>query len=101
MLVKDGIGMVWGSIRNLEERLLRTERMLGDTIGPGDSSYTNYDRNVTNRTMDWLRDGVYMLGSLPLIFRLWYRKNFTIYIKIEILQLSKPIQMTGIYATPG
>jgi choline-sulfatase len=56
MLVKDGIGMVWGSIRNLEERLLRTERMLGDTIGPGDSSYTNYDRNVTNRTMDWLRE---------------------------------------------
>ena len=30
--------------------------MLGDYIGPGDSSYTKYDKTVTKRTIDWLAE---------------------------------------------
>lgn len=55
MHVADGVGMVWGSIRREEERVYNKHvRMMGDTIGPGESSYTKYDRAVTDRTCDWL-----------------------------------------------
>ncbi|MEZ5728670.1 MAG: sulfatase-like hydrolase/transferase [Burkholderiaceae bacterium] len=30
--------------------------MLGDYIGPGESPYTEYDRSITERTLEWLRD---------------------------------------------
>lgn len=55
MHVHNGVGMVWASIRKEEERLYHKEvRMMGDTVGPGESSYTRYDRAVTDRTCDWL-----------------------------------------------
>lgn len=56
MMVKDGVGMVWASLRHEEERLYGQVRMLGDEIGPGESSYTRYDRAVTDRTIKWLAD---------------------------------------------
>ena len=56
MMVKDGVGMIWASIRNEQERLSPPSRMLGDYIGPGDSSYTKYDKAVTKRTIDWLAE---------------------------------------------
>ena len=56
MMVKDGVGMIWASIRHEEERLLGQGRMLGDYIGPGDSPYTNYDRAVTKQTVEWLNN---------------------------------------------
>ena len=56
MMVKDGVGMIWASIRNEEDRLSPPSRMLGEYIGPGDSSYTNYDRAVTQTTIEWLQD---------------------------------------------
>lgn len=54
MMVKDGVGMVWASIRGEDERVNMPSRMLGDYIGPGDSAYTNYDTAVTDRTIKWL-----------------------------------------------
>lgn len=54
MMVKDGVGMVWASIRGEEERVLMPSRMLGDYVGPGDSAYTTYDEAVTKRTVEWL-----------------------------------------------
>ncbi len=54
MQVAGGHGMVWGSVRRSEERILMPRRMLGDEIGPGDSSYTQYDAAVTQQTCDWL-----------------------------------------------
>ena len=56
MMVKDGVGMIWASIRHEDERLHGQGRMLGDYIGPGDSAYTNYDRAVTTRTVKWLKE---------------------------------------------
>lgn len=55
MHVHDGVGMVWASIRAEEERVYHKHvRMMGDTVGPGESPYTRYDRAVTDLTCDWL-----------------------------------------------
>ena len=56
MMVQDGIGMIWASIRHEDERLKGRGRMLGAEIGAGESAYTRYDAAVTARTVDWLRD---------------------------------------------
>ena len=58
MMVQYGVGMIWASIRHEEERLIGPRRMLGDFIGRGDSSYTEYDAAVTERAVDWLRAAV-------------------------------------------
>lgn len=54
MMVVDGVGMVWASIRREDERINGPKRMLGDYIGPGESNYTAYDAAVTERTIAWL-----------------------------------------------
>lgn len=56
MQVANGVGMVWASIRKEDERILGPKRMLGDYIGPGESNYTEYDRAVTDRTVDWVKN---------------------------------------------
>jgi len=56
MMVQDGIGMIWASIRHEDERLTAPGRMLGPQIGPGESTYTRYDAAVTARAADWLRE---------------------------------------------
>lgn len=55
MMVADGVGMVWASIRGEEERICLSSRMLGKYIGPGTSAYTDYDAAVTERTVQWLQ----------------------------------------------
>ena len=37
--------------------------MLGERIGPGESSYTQYDRDVTARSVQWLRDAAERRGE--------------------------------------
>ena len=54
MMVIDGVGMVWGSVRDEERRISPPSRMLGDTIGAGSSKYTEYDQAVTDTTIRWL-----------------------------------------------
>ena len=54
MMVADGVGMVWASIRREDERIHGPKRMLGEYIGPGTSTYTEYDAAVTERVVDWL-----------------------------------------------
>ncbi|WBU60563.1 sulfatase-like hydrolase/transferase [Paracoccus albus] len=56
MQVAGGHGMVWGSIRREDERVVKDGRMLGTYIGPGDSNYTRYDTAVTERAINWLSD---------------------------------------------
>ena len=55
MMVYEGVGMVWASIRKEDERVLPTSRMLGRYIGPGESPYTRYDRAVAECAVDWIR----------------------------------------------
>ena len=54
MMVANGQGMVWAAIRNAEERITPNYRMLGDYVGPGESSYTKYDASVVEKTVEWL-----------------------------------------------
>lgn len=56
MHVVGGHGMVWASIRDPYLPVEGRKRMLGDRIGSGESTYTSYDRSVTGRALDWLRD---------------------------------------------
>ena len=54
MHVVGGHGMVWASIR--DPYIVKSNRMLGEKIGAGESAYTSYDRNVTKIAVNWLRD---------------------------------------------
>ncbi len=57
MNVYKGHGMVWGSVRDpLPHEQPREGRMLGPHIGAGESTYTRYDRTVTDMTVEWLED---------------------------------------------
>lgn len=56
MHVLGGYGMVWASIRNPYKPRENGPRMLGERIGPGESTYTQYDRDVTTRAVQWLHD---------------------------------------------
>ncbi|WP_137896696.1 sulfatase-like hydrolase/transferase [Ramlibacter sp. 2FC] len=56
MHVLGGYGMVWASIRNPYRPRTDGVRMLGERIGPGESSYTQYDRSVTQRAVQWLHE---------------------------------------------
>lgn len=56
MMVANGVGMVWASIRKEEERVHGRSRMLGDYIGPGQSEYTEYDASVTARAVQWIAE---------------------------------------------
>lgn len=65
-MMVDGQGMVWGSIRNAEDRVIKQPgdaRMLGDYIGPGTSRYTEYDASVVKRTQQWLRERAVQAGE--------------------------------------
>ena len=55
MNVYKGVGMVMASIRREDQRRPAPGRMLGETIGAGESAYTTYDRAVTAHAVDWLR----------------------------------------------
>lgn len=65
MNVVGGVGMVWASIRQEDERISPGSRMLGDYIGPGNSKYTDYDASVTSRTCKWLADRAEHEGDQP------------------------------------
>lgn len=56
MHVVGGHGMVWASIRDPFKPRVDGPRMLGERIGPGESSYTQYDRAVTERAVQWLQE---------------------------------------------
>ena len=54
MHVMDGIGQVWGSVRDpLPPGRASSSRMLG-LIGPGESSYNRYDRNIADEAKAWI-----------------------------------------------
>ena len=54
MMVANGVGMVWASIRKEDERVNGPKRMLGEYIGPGESKYTEYDQSVVEHTKNWI-----------------------------------------------
>lgn len=65
MMVANGVGMVWGSLRREDERVSANGRMLGSYIGPGESKYTEYDRAVVDRTVEWLTERAFSDDRRP------------------------------------
>jgi choline-sulfatase len=57
MHLSGGHGMIWASVRDpLPEIDHRNKpRMIGATVGPGESSYTQFDRETTKLTVEWLQ----------------------------------------------
>ena len=63
MHVMDGIGQVWGSIRDpLPDR--RPTKMLNN-IGPGESNYNRYDRSIADDACDWLHQAATRQDEKP------------------------------------
>lgn len=56
MHVVGGHGMVWASIRDPYLLRFAGKRMLGEKIGRGESSYTQYDSEVTRTAVQWLQE---------------------------------------------
>lgn len=55
MHIADGVGELQGCIR--PDLPVRTQgRKLAEQVGPGETSYTAYDRDITARAVDWLAD---------------------------------------------
>ncbi|MGY0217154.1 sulfatase-like hydrolase/transferase [Endozoicomonadaceae bacterium StTr2] len=55
MHVVGGRGDILGSVRDELPRRFKC-KALSDQIGPGESSYTQYDRNITELTCNWLKE---------------------------------------------
>ena len=68
MMVVDGVGMVWASIRDEQGRVSAPTRMLGPHIGAGESKYTSYDTAVTARARQWLADRASATGFALLLY---------------------------------
>lgn len=63
MHVMDGIGQVWGSIRDpLPEK--RPSKMI-DQIGPGWSNYNRYDADIAETACQWLKDASQTSSEKP------------------------------------
>ncbi len=55
MHIANGIGDVMGSIRpELPER--PQSRKFSENIGPGETEYTNYDRSISKKAVEWLKE---------------------------------------------
>lgn len=63
MHVMDGIGQVWGSVRDPLPPV-RQAKML-NRIGPGESSYNRYDRQIAERAKAWLADAATRVDDKP------------------------------------
>jgi len=55
MHIADGVGDLMGSIRpNLPERT--QSRKFSELVGPGETEYTSYDRNISDKACEWLKE---------------------------------------------
>lgn len=52
--IADGIGQVWGSVRDPLPDTPWTDRMIG-AVGAGNSKYNRFDASVADRAADWVR----------------------------------------------
>lgn len=52
----NGVGDILGAIRDGEMPVRHKTRSLAEEIGPGESAYTRYDRDITEKTIEWLEE---------------------------------------------
>lgn len=100
MMVAGGVGMVWASLRCEHERVQRPGRMLGDYIGPGESSYTKYDAAVTQKTTDWLATRVRELDSPWCLYVGLVAPHFPLIVQQEFYDLYPHQQLPNVKLHP-
>ncbi len=66
MHLVDGVGDLLGCVREPLPRRWKT-RALAENIGPGESGYTRYDRQITDRAVEWIE----ACGAEPTREKLW------------------------------
>ncbi|MCP4296512.1 MAG: sulfatase-like hydrolase/transferase [Proteobacteria bacterium] len=89
--IKDGIGQVWGSVRNPLPEKPRTEKMLPE-IGEGTSKYNIYDQKVADETIGWLGDS--NNHNAPwLLFSSFVAPHFPLIVPKKYLDLYKSEEM--------
>jgi choline-sulfatase len=71
MHIKDGIGQVWGSIRDPLPVKDGAQQMLTE-IGPGESGYNRYDMRIADRACAWLHDQAPQPGHRPWVLYLGF-----------------------------
>ncbi|MEZ5650091.1 MAG: sulfatase-like hydrolase/transferase [Burkholderiaceae bacterium] len=93
MNVVDGVGMVWGSIRNPLPPA-PAGRMLGPDIGPGESSYTQYDRSIADHAVQWLQDAAARDEDKPwMLYVGFVAPHFPLVAPPEFFSLYSPDEM--------
>ncbi|MEO0999134.1 MAG: sulfatase-like hydrolase/transferase [Pseudomonadota bacterium] len=100
MHVVGGHGMVWASIRDpyVQPGEKARGRMLGPYIGPGESTYTEYDRSVTARAVEWF--GAAPEGPWVLYVGL-VAPHFPLVCPPEFFDLYPPAEMPEPKLAPG
>lgn len=93
MHVLGGHGMVWASIRNPYRPRTEGPRMLGEYIGPGESSYTQYDREVTARTVSWLEEAAKVRPTPFVLYVGLVAPHFPLVVPQEFFDLYPPDTM--------
>ena len=63
MHARDGVGNALGSIR--DELIVQKADSLAREIGPGETSYSNYDLDVADRARAWLENDARKYGDKP------------------------------------
>ena len=64
MHIEAGVGDLYGLIRNPLPRRHQSAD-LARSIGPGESSYTRYDRDITGKTVQWLENAAKRRADKP------------------------------------
>ena len=71
MHIADGVGELQGCIRpDLPVR--HQSRALAEQVGPGETGYTAYDRDITDRSVQWLEDAATNPSDKPWVLYVSY-----------------------------
>ncbi|MFM0435374.1 sulfatase-like hydrolase/transferase [Paraburkholderia strydomiana] len=99
--ILDGIGQVWGSVRNpMPETMGRSP--LYDKIGPGMSDYNRFDMRVADTACDWL--GAHSRDDKPwVLFVGLVAPHFPLVVPQEFLDLYDPdgIDLPALHPSTG
>lgn len=104
MHIKDGVGMVHLSIRNQfpdHVPMLKPSGII-PAAGPGESEYTQYDRNITRHACDWIARAAARDADAPwVLFVSFVTPHFPLVAPQEFYDLYDPDNMPSPKAAPS
>jgi choline-sulfatase len=92
MHVVDGVGDVMGAVRDALPVRHRT-KALSEKIGPGDSTYIQYDRQITAEAQRWLTEEAPKLGRPWVVFVSLVCPHFPLIAPPEFFTMYPPDEM--------